>query len=36
MEAEALYLMGVKPEWNARGAVDRLSLIPEDKLGIRE
>jgi cobaltochelatase CobN len=33
MEAEALYLMGVRPEWNARGQVDRLSLIPEAELG---
>lgn len=33
MEAQALYLMGVEPEWNARGVVDRLKLIPDDKLG---
>lgn len=33
MEAQALYLMGVRPEWNARGYVDRLSLIPEEELG---
>jgi len=32
MEAEALYLMGVEPEWNTRGAIDRLKLIPEDQL----
>ncbi|MBI1355874.1 MAG: hypothetical protein GC160_16155 [Acidobacteria bacterium] len=33
MEAQALYLMGVRPEWNARGYVDRLALIPEEQLG---
>jgi cobaltochelatase CobN len=33
MEAQAMYLMGVAPEWNARGAVDRLRLIPEGELG---
>lgn len=33
MEAEALYLMGVEPEWNSRGAVDRLKLIPDTELG---
>lgn len=33
MEAEALYLMGVQPEWNSRGAVDRLKLIPDAELG---
>lgn len=33
MEAEALYLMGVEPEWNSRGAVDRLKLIPDSQLG---
>lgn len=33
MEAEALYLMGVEPEWNARGIPDRLKLIPEGELG---
>lgn len=32
MEAEALYLMGIQPEWNGRGAVDRVSLIPDAKL----
>lgn len=33
MEAEALYLMGVEPEWNSRGAVDRLKLLPDSQLG---
>ncbi len=33
MEAQALYLMGIEPEWNARGAVDRLKLIPDAVLG---
>ncbi|MCU1325681.1 MAG: CobN component of cobalt chelatase involved in biosynthesis [Bryobacterales bacterium] len=33
MEAEALYLMGVAPEWNARNVVDRLRLIPDEQLG---
>jgi cobaltochelatase CobN len=33
MEAQALYLMGVEPEWNARGVPDRLKLIPESALG---
>jgi cobaltochelatase CobN len=33
MEAEALYLMGVEPEWNARGVVDGVKLIPEAELG---
>jgi cobaltochelatase CobN len=33
MEAQAMYLMGVEPEWNARGLVDRLKLIPEKELG---
>jgi cobaltochelatase CobN len=33
MEAQALYLMGVEPEWNARGVVDRLKLIPDAQLG---
>ncbi len=33
MEAEALYLMGVAPEWNARGVVDRVKLIPQGELG---
>jgi cobaltochelatase CobN len=33
MESQALYLMGVEPEWNARGVVDRLKLIPEEELG---
>jgi cobaltochelatase CobN len=32
MEAEAMYLMGVQPEWNARGAVDRVALIPNTQL----
>ncbi|MBS1825017.1 MAG: cobaltochelatase subunit CobN [Acidobacteria bacterium] len=32
MEAQALYLMGVAPEWNSRGAVDRLKLIPDAEL----
>ncbi|BDC51172.1 hypothetical protein F183_A34880 [Bryobacterales bacterium F-183] len=35
MEAQAMYLMGVEPEWNARGAIDRLKLIPEGQLGGR-
>ncbi len=29
MEAEAMYLMGVQPEWNNRNVVDRLSLISD-------
>jgi cobaltochelatase CobN len=33
MEAQALYLMGVEPEWNARDVVDRLKLIPDEELG---
>ncbi len=33
MEAEAMYLMGVQPEWNGRGVVDRMSLIPDAQLG---
>jgi cobaltochelatase CobN len=33
LEAQALYLMGVEPEWNARGVVDRLKLIPDAELG---
>ena len=33
MESEALYLMGVEPQWNARGVVDGLRLIPEKTLG---
>jgi cobaltochelatase CobN len=33
MEAEALYLMGVAPEWNARGVVDRVAVIPDNELG---
>ncbi len=33
MEAQALYLMGVQPEWNSRGVVDRLKLIPDEELG---
>lgn len=33
MEAEAMYLMGVQPEWNGRGVVDRMSLIPDALLG---
>ncbi|MCC6536054.1 MAG: cobaltochelatase subunit CobN, partial [Bryobacterales bacterium] len=33
MEAQALYLMGVRPEWNARGVVDKLELIPDKELG---
>jgi cobaltochelatase CobN len=33
MEAQALYLMGIEPEWNARGVPDRLKLIPESELG---
>ncbi|WP_035958762.1 cobaltochelatase subunit CobN [Bryobacter aggregatus] len=33
MEAQALYLMGVEPEWNQRGVPDRLKLIPDAELG---
>jgi cobaltochelatase CobN len=33
LECEALYLMGVEPQWNSRGVVDRLRLIPEEELG---
>jgi cobaltochelatase CobN len=33
MEAQALYIMGVQPEWNTRGAVDRLKLITDHDLG---
>lgn len=33
MEAQALYLMGVQPQWNSRGHVDRLKLIPDAELG---
>jgi len=33
MEAQALYLMGVEPEWNSRGVPDRLKLIPDEELG---
>jgi cobaltochelatase CobN len=33
MESEALYLMGVEPQWNARGVVDGLRLIPAGELG---
>jgi len=33
MESQALYLMGIEPEWNSRGVVDRLKLIPEEELG---
>ena len=25
--------MGIQPEWNARGVVDRLKIIPDDVLG---
>ncbi|MDE1178210.1 MAG: cobaltochelatase subunit CobN [Edaphobacter sp.] len=32
MEAEALYLMGVQPEWNNRNVVDRLSLVPDTQM----
>jgi cobaltochelatase CobN len=32
MEAEAMYLMGTQPEWNNRGTVDRVSLIPDAQL----
>lgn len=31
-EAEAMYLMGVEPKWNARGVVDGLRLIPDVEL----
>nr|WP_315592068.1 cobaltochelatase subunit CobN [uncultured Cupriavidus sp.] len=33
MEAEALYLMGVEPVWNARGIVEDVRLIPDGELG---
>ncbi|HEU0119441.1 MAG TPA: cobaltochelatase subunit CobN [Bryobacteraceae bacterium] len=33
MEAQALFLMGVEPRWNARGVVDGLRLIPDSELG---
>jgi len=33
MEAQALYLMGVEPEWNVRGQVDGVRLIPDAELG---
>jgi cobaltochelatase CobN len=33
MESEALWLMGVEPEWNPRGVVDRLRLVPDAELG---
>lgn len=33
MEAEALYLMGVEPVWNARGGVEDVRLIPDSALG---
>ncbi|WP_130392729.1 cobaltochelatase subunit CobN [Cupriavidus agavae] len=33
MEAEALYLMGVEPVWNARGDVEDVRLIPDAELG---
>ncbi|WP_321476862.1 cobaltochelatase subunit CobN [uncultured Paludibaculum sp.] len=33
MECQALYLMGVEPRWNSRGAVDDLRLVPESELG---
>ncbi|MEG9437339.1 cobaltochelatase subunit CobN [Edaphobacter sp. HDX4] len=32
MEAEAMYLMGVQPEWNNRNVVDRLSLIADAQM----
>lgn len=33
LECQALYLMGVEPQWNARGVVDDLRLVPEAELG---
>jgi cobaltochelatase CobN len=33
MEAQALFLMGVEPQWNSRGVVDSVKLIPAEKLG---
>lgn len=33
MECQALYLMGVEPQWNSRGVVDGLRLIPDSELG---
>jgi len=33
LECQALYLMGVEPQWNSRGVVDSLRLVPEDELG---
>lgn len=35
MEAQALYLMGVQPEWNARGVVDRLRLMTDAEMAGR-
>lgn len=32
MEAEAMYLMGIQPEWNNRNVVDRLSVIPDAQM----
>lgn len=32
MEAEAMYLMGIEPQWNQRNVVDHLSLMPDNKL----
>ncbi|MFN7984504.1 MAG: cobaltochelatase subunit CobN [Vicinamibacterales bacterium] len=33
MEAEAMWLMGVEPRWNARNIVDSLRLVPDSELG---
>lgn len=33
MECQALHLMGIEPQWNSRGVVDDLRLIPEAELG---
>ncbi len=33
LECEALYLMGVEPQWNSRGVVDGLRLVPDAELG---
>ncbi|MGC4083062.1 MAG: cobaltochelatase subunit CobN [Vicinamibacterales bacterium] len=33
MEAEAMWLMGVEPRWNARNIVDSLRLVPDAELG---
>jgi cobaltochelatase CobN len=32
MEAEAMYLMGIEPQWNQRNVVDHLNVTPDNKL----